>query len=311
MTSKGLHFFLLFFTLMRGYLAQAQNTEHTIALGNSSNPAGVTAGDLSMIEGAALRGIRQSNLCPALERKEWEKILRERGIQKTEEFLDGKIVQQNASLGADYLLIITVQNFDIADKYNNTAGSRSVDVTLSINANVISVVTGEVVNTKNIVSKESQTFNKQSAEYNASREDLKTSFKDKLVKKIEWEFSVLMFEVFPPQISILRTEELTKKGKPKTVLCKTSVKLPDGVKLDVYTEKEIDLGDGDKDISRKEIGRLKVIEVQSNKVVLCDIKDGTDEIAAALDNKTPLKCKVNFETSYLERLNPLNKKPGY
>ena len=307
-TNYRLSFFMLCLLISGSVWSQA--SEHMIALGNSSNPSNVPAGDVAMVEGAALSGIRQSNLCPALERKEWEKILRERGIQKTEEFLDGKIVQQNVSLGADYLLIITIQSFDVTEKSNNALGSKSADVVLPLNANIISVATGLVVHNKNIVVKESMSFTKDSPAYH-SREDLKNAIKDKLARKIEWEFSVFMFEAFPPAISIVRVEELTKKGKPKTVICKTSVKLPDGVKLDVYTEEVIDLGDGDKDVRRKEVGKLKVLEVQSNKVVLCDIKDGTDEIEALLPGKTPLKCRVNFETSYFENMNPFRKKPGY
>jgi hypothetical protein len=142
-------------------------------------------------------------------------------------------------------------------------------------------------------------------------EDLKKSFYSEIIKKLEWEFSIFMFDVFPPPITIVKAEEFNKKGHPKKVICKTTTKLPEGIKLDVFVEEEIDLGDGDKDIRKKEVGRLRITEVQSSKVVLCEVKDGAEEIGNNLNQKITMRCKVNFETSYLESLNPFKKKAGY
>lgn len=285
--------------------------KQAIALGNSSNPARLPQGDVAMYEGAALTGIRQTNLCTTLERMEWEKILKERGIQKTEEFLDGKIVAQGASLGADYLLVISLQSLNASDKYSSSNGSnsRSVDATLILGANVISVETGQVKHNKTITLKKSNSYSQGMPMYNASREDVLGSFKEDFVKDCAWEFSVFMYEVFPPEITVIKVEEI-KKEKAKTVLCKTSARLPEGIKLEVFSEEKIDLGGGETDVRKKPVGRLKIDKVESEKLVLCDVKEGGEAILNAMNAKTTLKCTPNFERGLFDGL-LFKKKPGF
>jgi len=312
MFCKNLPTFLISISLVLSTLAlHAQNDgQHIIALGNSSNPAGITTGEVSMFETAALSGIRQTNLCMTMERKEWEKILRERGIQKTEEFLDGKIMQQNASLGAEYLLILSMQSFNLVDKYADE--TRSVSATMVIGVNVVSVVTGQNKFTKNITLKKSENYSKTAgAGYNTSKNELGESFKTAMVSDCEWQFAQFIYEVFPPQITIFKIEKFDKKQRPDKVLCKSTARLPDGIKLDVYIEEKIDLGDGDFDIRKQTVGQLKIQEVQSDKVVLCDVKDGSEALLTNFNKKTPLKCSVNFSTTYFQNLNPFSDKRGF
>lgn len=305
--------FILAFVFTSALLV-AQTQKKTIAVGNSSNPALLPAGDVAMYEGAALKGFRQTNLCIALERAEWEKILKERGIQKTEDFLDGKIAQQGVSLGADYLLVLSLQSLNATDKRTNIASvsSRNVDATLIMSANVSSVETGEVVHNKTITLKKSGSWNSSDAMYNASKEDILNSFKESFVADCSWQFSLFAFEVFPPDISVVRVEETGKKGKSASkVLCKTSAKLPDDVKLDVFSETTIDLGDGDTDVRKTNVGQLKVGKVESEKSVLCEVKSGGEEILNLINSNTKLKCTLNLEGSILDDWNPFKKKPGY
>lgn len=304
------------FLLFASALLFAQTQKKTIAVGNSSNPANLPPGDVAMYEGTALTGFRQTNLCITLERAEWEKILKERGIQKTEEFLDGKIAQQGVSLGADYLLILSLQSLEASDKkqkdFVTGAMNRKVDATLILGANVISVETGQVKHNKTITLKKNDSWNSDNAMYNASKEDVLNSFKESFVKDCAWEFSLFAFEVFPPEIVVVRVEETGKKGKTASkVLCKTSAKLPDGIKLDVFTEKIVDLGDGDTDVQKIKIGQMKVGKVDSEKSVICEVKDGGEEILNLVNNNTKLKCTPNFEGGMFDDLNPFKKKPGY
>lgn len=283
-------------------------TKKILALGNTANPARLSAGDVSLYENAALAGIRRTNLCQVMERKEWENILKERGIQKTEEFMNGQIVPQSQSLGAEYLLIITLQSWAVKDDKSKSSGDwyRDVETIVILDAKIVSVETGEAVYNKAITVKESESYSKDDASYRSSKDEIINTFKSSLANQCDFQFSLFMYEVFPPEIEIIKVEE-TKKQKAKTVLCKTSAILPVGAKLEVYSEENFDTGSGEILKRKKDIGKLKIEKIEGEKLILCDVLDGGEDILKNVQTKTKMKCKPNFERGFFD----LSKKPKF
>ncbi len=290
---------LLFFTSLQ---LNAQD-KIGIALGNSSNSARISAGDISSYESAALLGIRKTKICTTLERKEWETLLKERGIQKTEEFLDGTIVTQSASLGAEYMLIMGFHNLDYSDEVREYKGKRTRYLTgnLMIGAKLVSVETGEVAHEKVLNLTESKSYVQGSSQFSINKSDYSNDFRKGFLRDIEKEFTKFAYDAFPPTINIIRVVD-EKKGKAKTVYCKTTALLQKSNKLDVYTEEVFDFGEGDTDIVKKDVGELIIVEVQSARLVLCKVRKGGKEILKALENKVELKCSVNGKTSIINDL---------
>lgn len=291
---KNLNFLLVFFILI--FIASQSDAQNNvgIALGNSDNPARITEGDVAIFEAAALEGIRETGLCTTLERAEWKKILEERGIQKTEEFLDGSIIPQSVSLGAEYLLLLSFQNMNFTDnkKRYDDYWTRKINFDLIIGAKLVSVETGELKYNKVITISDSKSYNDSDGMYNASKGEIIQSFRTKLIGQCTRQFVIFTFDVFPPEILVIKVNE-SKKNKAKLVLCKTNAALRKGVKLDVFTEQRLDLGDGDIEVIKSEVGELKIVEVQSKRVVLCKVIKGGQEIMSAVGNEK-LKCKPNY-----------------
>jgi hypothetical protein len=94
-----------------------------------------------------------------------------------------------------------------------------------------------------------------------------------------------MYDVFPPEIKVIQLEEI-KKEKAEKILCSTSAILPRNGILSVYVE-EVVAGY----VRQKEIGKLRVLEMQGDNLVLCDVQKGGEEILIKINAKSPLKCQ--------------------
>jgi hypothetical protein len=272
-------------------------TKATLAFGNSIKTAqNIQNGDVAMYESAALSGTRGPELCLVIERNEWEKVMREKNFQKTEEFLNGKITPQGQALGADYVLVLDVQSADIKDertRYENKkkdgsidAGwNRSVSYTVILGVKIISIKDGEVKHSKTITIKESSSSSDKNGNFSTAKEEIAASLKPNLAKDCSCEFARFMYDVFPPEIKVIQLEEI-KKEKAEQILCSTSAILPRNGILSVYVE-EVVAGY----VRQKEIGKLRVLEMQGDNLVLCDVQKGGEEILIKMNAKNLLKCK--------------------
>lgn len=278
----------------------------TIALGNSTNFAPeISNGDVSMFESAALTGIRESDLCLVLERKEWEKILKEKGIQKTEEFLNGKIVEQNMALGAEFLLIITIQNMDITEnktQYNYTniltknqeqGWTREIKCNVILGAKVVSIADGVVKYNKTFTLSKTDSSKDKNGYFATSRTDIAAAMKPDLAEQCKKSFRNFMYEVFPPAIEIIKIEAQTqgKKEKAEQVLCKTTSELVEGSNLEVYTEEILSVG-GETMVRKKNVAMLKVLRMEGGSIALCKVTTGGESILQLMNGKTSLKCDL-------------------
>ena len=281
-------------------------SQNTVAIGYSTNAARFGEGDVTLYEDACLAGITQSKQCKGLARREWEAILKEKGIQKTEDFLKGNIAPQGESLGADYLILLTMQSLESKDERstdNDGKSSRTVNATLIISVKAVDVRTGEVGHNKVISINESASGAAGTGTYSASERDIVAGFKESFVKKFSFQLSTFMYELFPPDVKIVKIEETDKKGnKAKAVLVKSSSPLPENAFLDIYMVYEESI-DGEIMTRKIDYGRLKIKNVESEKLALCVVKSKAEEIFQAFTDQKQLKCTVSFETGWLPQIN--------
>ncbi len=285
----------------------AEDERQTLALGNTSNPGNFSGGDVEFYESIAAKGARQTGLCKVLERSQWEAILKERGVQKTEEFLNGDIVPQGVSLGARFLLLLSLQNMDISlgmpIKVKNYS-TRKVKAVLTIGLKIVSVETGELVFNEPFILEKSKSYSESDAEYNAPKSDIAITFKSAFSDELATEISNLMYGIFPPEINVVQVEEI-KKEKAKSVYCKSNHKLPENARLKVfYLSHETIAGE---EVDREiEVGTLVIKKpIATGKTTyLCEVKKGEEEILIHMNEKKALKCKVSFERGFFDIFKP-------
>lgn len=299
---------LILFILLLGIQFSVYSQKTGIALGTSSNPARLLPGDVAAYETAALTGMRGTSLCNTLERSEWEKILKEKNVQQTEDFLDGKIIPQSVSLGAEYLLLLSFQGNDLSESTARAKDrtTKSLNMELTLGIKLVSVGSGEVEHSKVITMKESSSV-VQDLEYSVTSKGSSNPFRGKMISNIEKELSNFTYEVFPPKMSIVKISKKSKRGKAKSVYCKTNAKFSVGTRLDIYTEDILELGDGENEIISNKVGELKVTAIKSDTIVECKVVKGAKKVVELQEAKTPLKCRPNFRTGMFDGVEKLFK----
>jgi len=126
-----------------------------------------------------------------------------------------------------------------------------------------------------------------------------------MIESIEQELSNFIYEAFPPEIKVLSAGGTSKKGKAKTVLCKTNGKFRKGTRLDVFTEETIDLGNGKTEVIQNKVGELKITAIKSSKVIEGKVIKGSSDIYKLKEEKITLKCKPSFRTGMFDSINSI------
>jgi hypothetical protein len=244
-------------------------------------------------------------------------IERERDLQKSEDFMDGYIANQGKSIGAQYIVSgslisygATPETFktkpDEKGNYNTYTMYKGY---LNFSIVIIDVSTGKAVINQTInvqttqsntslgasmlkgflsgMSGSSRTPSGYYANYSQAIEEV---FKNPFVKGTIK--GSVVNKVFPVLMKIVRLESLDKKGFPDIVLIKggEDTDLIKGSDLSVVLN-EVVIIDGQEYKKPKEIGRLKVQEVQG-EFSLCKVVRGEMEIQKKINETAPLTLNI-------------------
>lgn len=248
-----------------------------------------------------------------VDRSKFTSVLKELNIQKSEEFLNSKIVEQGRLSGAQYLVTGIVSDAGmksvVQEKLTTYGGKPTGGThteieyqgTISFSFQVIEVATSKAIYQENINAKSGTSA--LSGEGNAMQTAL---------CKIKKPIKTALLKLFPPEISIIQIESKTKKGLPEKVLISagnsffdeektkdcvfeidekiTNLFKKTGIFLKVY-EVEVMNVNG-KEIKReKEVGKLKLDEVQGD-VSICKVDDGAKEIMERMAGGKKLYLKI-------------------
>lgn len=244
-----------------------------------------------------------------VDRSKFEAVIKELNIQKSEEFLNSKIVEQGKLAGAQYLVTGVVSeakmnaiNKTVPVDYNKPLGAQRT-VTYSQGSvklayQVIDVTTGTAMYQENInvTGSESASANEAEALSNALCV-LKSSVKNAILKE------------FPPEIQVVQVEKTDKKGLPDKVLISagsnmfdeaknsgcatidlTSIFKKKGVQMKMYQVDILNIN-GKESKREKEIGILRLDDVQGD-VSVCDVVHGAKEVQTELAAGKKILVKV-------------------
>ena len=193
-----------------------------------------------------------------VERQQLDLIREERELQKSEDFIDGLVVEQGKSIGAQYLL------FGDYDPY-----TRVLTITL------YSVENQEVAVKKNIPL-QIATLNSHNA----------------IKRRIKEGVAELIFRHFSPKIKLIRALQGNEK-RAKRVLIAGGSKYNFVKQQYLFVHRlSVEDVDGEQLERMEKIGEIMVVEIENENFSQCVVKDGGAAIQTALNSGDKLYCTV-------------------
>jgi TolB-like protein len=225
-----------------------------------------------------------------VDRSKMDALKREKDLQKSEDFIDGNVIQQGVSLGADYLIsghVIAAQ----AERMETAPDSRTGQVTitykskLSIALKVIDVATGQVIVSETIEPKAGSLLGGMMGMAPSTPEAAITKAISGIVGKVD-EFVGINFPVSFPIAEIL---EKDGKGSATKILIAggSGFGLKKGDKLKVVEVVDMEVN-GKKLQRKKEIGELKVSKVDDESFSTCSVSSGGVDINSKFEAKSKI-----------------------
>lgn len=220
-----------------------------------------------------------------VDRAKMDALKGEKELQKTEDFMDGTVVSQSSSLGADYLISGHVISAN-AERMMTSEGAVTYKAKMSINLKAIDVATGQVVASETITPKAGSLIGGAMGTAPTTPEKAIS----KALKDIEKDIDKFVSINFPLTVSIAEIAE-EKKGAASVLLIAVGsgfgVQKNDKFKVVVVSEMEVD---GKKLVRKKEIGEIKIINVEDENFSKCQVKDGGKLILSKFSSGEKLKC---------------------
>lgn len=297
---------ILFIFLSIAATVTAQEASDNVTLGilpvTVSDPAAKKYS--AQIEGIIADIFTGKTRFTVVDRTKFDQLAQERNLQKQEDFLDGQVVAQGKSLGAQYLIqgnisqanavSVQIKKYKTVGTYPNTYQQTyyvpGYEVALIVNLQTIDVATGQAKGAKTINASKTWETNSAEQAITASLNLLRNPTGREGTLK-DW-----ANDMFPVLMKILKVEETDKKGRPKTVLIKGGSDMDlhrgrmGGSLLQVYVNETMDV-EGKKYDRQVPVGEIMVVEPQGDFTV-CKVKDGADEIQKRMNEGKTLFLKM-------------------
>lgn len=271
----------LFTTILLFIIGMSVNAQEKLSIGvlPTTNTDGKVYEETILVSEELTNALIKAKRFNIVDRSKLGALKQERELQKTEDFMDGTIIAQSKSIGANYLLSSTMGN------YENDGNTCKFTLTIKL----IDVETGSVVASESIQPK-SGGFGKAllSAAVNTALETsgaLSTQGQalKKALDKLVPEIDKFIYTNFPITFHIV---ELQSDGK-LLVSGGSESGVKKGSKLKVY--EEVITNVGGKSVKRKkELAELAVDKVEDENFSICSIKSGDKEVKERLSKNTPL-----------------------
>lgn len=260
----------------------------------------------SKIEGIISEAFTTKKRFTVVDRTQLDKIANERNLQKQEDFIDGQIVEQGKSLGAQYLIQGNISQLTPVSVTLTKTGYKTgtdgklysykynvpaYNVTFGGNMQVIDVATGQVKTTKSL------TFVKQ---WEVNNQEIAVN---KTLDQLQFYVAAFTNDVFPVYMKVIKIESTNKKGIATKILIKggsdTDLRkgqasitnwMPGKSILQVYENEALNI-EGKSYMRQLPIGEIVVEEVQGDFTV-CKVKEGGEEITKRLNESKTLLLKI-------------------
>ena len=272
----------IFTTILLFIIGMSVNAQEKLSIGvlPTTNTEGMAYKETVLVSEELTNALIKAKRFNIVDRSKLDALKQERELQKTEDFMDGTIIAQSKSIGANYLLSSTMGN------YENDGNTCKFTLTIKL----IDVETGSVVASESIQPK-SGGFGKAllnavvntalletSGALSTKGQALKKAL-DKLVPEID-KFIYTNFPITFYIVELQSDDKLLVSGGSESGVKK-------GSKLKVY--EEVITNVGGKSIKRKkELAELAVDKVEDENFSICSIKSGDKEVKERLSKNTPL-----------------------
>jgi hypothetical protein len=280
---------LLTFLLVNSISTFSQSEKISIGILSFSSNS-VEDDYVESIEGEVTKSFVSTKRFNIVDRSKMTALKREKELQKSEDFIDGKVVQQGKNLGAEYLITGHV-NYVKAEEstYKDSKGqtqSAGFDANISILLKIIDVATGEVLISETIEPRGGSIWSQLSSVKGKTAVDAI----NKSISDIHYEIDEFVAKNFPITFLIAEIQEKDSKGNAKSILIAggSGFGLQKGDQLKVVEITEVEIN-GKKINRKKEIGTLKISKIEDENFSICSVKSGGLEINSKFESKAKLQ----------------------
>jgi TolB-like protein len=226
-----------------------------------------------------------------VDRSKMDALKKEKELQKTEDFIDGNVIEQGVSLGAKHLVsgrVTSVSKFSgyrERSKLDGTKVSQLVnEAKINFTCQIIDVETGLVINSETFSANGGGAFLGLSMAKN-----IDDAFSSSL-SSLERDIDRWVGTNFPAIFSIAEIQEKDSKGDAKMILIAggSAFGLEKGDKLKVVELIEMEVN-GKRIQRKKEIGELKITKVEDENFSICSVKEGGIDINAKFEANSNLQ----------------------
>ena len=246
--------------------------------------------DVNSIQETVINAFVKTKRFNIVDRSKMDALKKEKDLQKSEDFIDGSVIAQGVSLGAEFLIsghVISAQAERMETAPDATTGKVTVSykAKLSIQLKVIDVATGQVVTSETIEPKGGSAFGGMMGVGPSTPEAAIT----KAIKGIEEKVDDFVNKNFPATFPIVEIQEKGKKGDATKIMIAggSAFNLKKGDKLVVVEVSTIDVN-GKQLVRKKEIGELKITNVEDENFSTCSVSSGGVDINARFEAKAKL-----------------------
>jgi TolB-like protein len=246
--------------------------------------------DVNSIQESVINSFVKTKRFNIVDRSKMDALKKEKDLQKTEDFIDGSVIQQGVSLGANYLIsghVISAQAESMQTPPDPTTGqvTTTYKAKLSITLKVIDVSTGQVVVSETIDPKGGSMLGGMMGMAPSSPEAAIT----KAIKGIEDKIDEFVSKNFPATFPIVEIIEKDSKGEASKLMIAggSAFNLKKGDKLKVVEISFIEVN-GQKLERKKDIGEIKISKVEDENFSTCSVSSGGIEINSKFESKAKL-----------------------
>lgn len=246
------------------YSSKSKDDEYTIA-----------------IQDAVTNAFLKSKRFSLVEREKMNQLKSEKELQKSEDFIDGAVVEQTKTLGAQYVVVGNISESSVESKQNYVpyvGNVTTITAKITFSIKIVDVATAQIIASSN--------FTKSAKGKNA--------FNDAL-EALNPEIESFIKENFKITVSVAEIEEKNKKGEAVKILIaagsSTGVNKNDEFKVFENTEMVVD---GKTLTRKKSIGKIIVETVEDENFSRCIVKEGGKDIADKIA-MGKLKCELITE----------------
>lgn len=281
---------LFLFTFLLFSSVSFSQEKLSLAILSFNNSGNASSGDVNTIQETVTNTFVKTKRFNIVDRTKMEALKREKELQKTEDFMDGAVIEQGKSLGAKFVIsgkVVSVNKSRSMKERTKLDGTKesyeAFEATINFVCQIIDVETGQVVNSETFSNDGGGTFLGMSMAKNL--DDAFSSSLNSLQKDLDkW-----VGKNFPLTITIVEIQEKDSKGNAKKILIAggSSVGLEKGEKLKVVEVLMVDVNGVQKE-RKKEIGEVKISKIEDESFSVCTVTSGGIDINTKFEAKSKL-----------------------